>query len=617
MKKNKQRITANTVTEKKEVSVNKDKNFRNFLINNCTQITYALIFIAAFMLYGWTYTFSWGLDDGFIYDSLHNIENNWTDFSTIISQKLGEDYRPFTILTFWMEQLIFKELKPNISHLINVFIYALLLLQIFRFIVAGNYFVNKRKLYFFALIIVLYFLVHPIHVCVVANIKSRDNLLSMLLGLTGAIFFIQFLNNKKISYFILSIVILSLAVLSKMDAYAFVLFCLIYFLFYKATNLKQTFKMTGYLILIFIVVTNSREILLQIYVDKNLTQRMFVDSPLVGNDEFLNRISMSLTTMYNYFIFYALPVKSYAYYGVNQIQLLPLFSFINIFSFILHLSIFIFSIYKFRDNKMYLFSFLFYLLSIAYASNLPIVVSGILSERYNFIGSLGQTMFLAALIMDYFKLNDWKSKRNLLIFIPFVLLIAETINRTGYWKDTETLLLKDVRNNTNSAHAYLMLSSNYINAALFDNLAEDKQKEKFEAAEVYVDKGLSITKNNPFLIGNKGIIELAKGNNKGSISYFNKAYLLDTTLISNVNYIGIAYRNLNNMDSALYYFKTAMNKSSEFSYPANNYIEMLIRQQKFKAVDSTLLVLTEKYPNNKYLQTKIKYLREKGAWYAF
>lgn len=61
------------------------------------------------MLHGWTYSFFWGLDDGFIYDILHNIDNNWNGFSTILVQKFGEDYRPVSVLSFWVEKQIFNE----------------------------------------------------------------------------------------------------------------------------------------------------------------------------------------------------------------------------------------------------------------------------------------------------------------------------------------------------------------------------------------------------------------------------------------------------------------------------------------------------------------------------
>ena len=60
-----------------------------------------------------------------------------------------------------------------------------------------------------------------------------------------------------------------------------------------------------------------------------------------------------------------------------------------------------------------------------------------------------------------------------------------------------------------------------------------------------------------------------------------------------------------------------MNHETIFNYAANNYIEMLIRKQQYKSVDSTLVVLQKRFPTDKYLKQKIDYLKTSGSWYAY
>jgi hypothetical protein len=129
MKHNKQHV-------KPKATLNKD-NFNattEFNKNINYLFIYFAIFISTFLLYGWTYTFSWGMDDGFIIDILKGIENNWTGISSVFTQRLGEDYRPFTVLSFWLEKTFFGDFNPGHAHLINVAFFGLLLVQIFRFV---------------------------------------------------------------------------------------------------------------------------------------------------------------------------------------------------------------------------------------------------------------------------------------------------------------------------------------------------------------------------------------------------------------------------------------------------------------------------------------------------
>jgi len=115
-----------------------------------------------------------------------------------------------------------RKLLLFISHFLNVLLFAFTALVLFillEFLLPAN---NSDKWYLsISFVAVLIFIVHPIHTEVVANIKGRDEILSLLGALSAAIFSIKYLQNKKKSYLILSFVFFLIALFSKEVAITF------------------------------------------------------------------------------------------------------------------------------------------------------------------------------------------------------------------------------------------------------------------------------------------------------------------------------------------------------------------------------------------------------------
>jgi hypothetical protein len=92
-----------------------------------------LLMLGALILYGWTYTFDFGLDDSYITGQLAKIGTGFNDFLSIFTRWYdGSDYRPITIVFFWLERKLFGEINPGTSHLINAIFYGFLLIQLYK-----------------------------------------------------------------------------------------------------------------------------------------------------------------------------------------------------------------------------------------------------------------------------------------------------------------------------------------------------------------------------------------------------------------------------------------------------------------------------------------------------
>ena len=344
-----------------------------------------------------------------------------------------------------------------------------------------------------------------------------------------------------------------------------------------------------------------------------IVKSIFFDAsktPLYNNDAFINRLSMACITMLYYLKFLVVPFGYYFYYGYNQIPLLPLYHPINFLAVFIYVLIGIGSLYFYKKNKIYLFSFLFFLLSIAYASNLPQIVAGIVMDRYNFIASLGFCIAIAALLIDLTSLEFKSIYKNVWLVSLSIIFIFGTIYRTSAWKDQMTLFKRDIPHLQKSFTALRLMSGLYMEEAL--NKANRKSQKNIDAdknvqlANEYADKAIAIFDNSAEIWQIKGIVDLYNEDNIAALKKFQKCKNIDSNLLAPINYIGVVYDNLNQIDSAQFYYTYVMERELSYNFSADNLIELLLRQNKVNEVDSILRVLTSRLPYDEKLNKKVE-----------
>ncbi|MFN0216880.1 MAG: hypothetical protein ACKVT2_21700, partial [Saprospiraceae bacterium] len=98
----------------------------------------------------------------------------------------GGRYRPLPLATFAIEIGLFGKDSPGVAHFFNVLLYGFTGVFIYRILL--GLFPNREGAIYWGLpfLAAVFFTVHPLHVEVVANIKSRDEILA-LLGSLGAL----------------------------------------------------------------------------------------------------------------------------------------------------------------------------------------------------------------------------------------------------------------------------------------------------------------------------------------------------------------------------------------------------------------------------------------------
>lgn len=263
----------------------------------------------------------------------------------------------------------------------------------------------------------------------------------------------------------------------------------------------------------------------------------------------------------------------------------------------------------YNKNRIYLFSLLFFMISISYALNLYVLVAGIVMDKYNFIASLGFCIAIAALCIDFISSEFIKAIKHPVVLSLFFILTSLTVYRTKDWKNSFTLIEKDMPSLTQSVNANRMAAAAYINLALSEEMKSSYNRvytdSMINKGERYAVAGLTIYDKVPDLWELRGLSTFYKKDYNQALQYFLKSKEVDSTYLSSINYIGYTYWALNKTDSAYYYFKYVIEREPVFYYSANNMIDMLLQNNRKKEVDSLITVFKKRFPDDKWLNKRI------------
>src|ERR1043165_5645283 len=163
------------------------------------RIYYAVIFSFSFLIYFNSVFNDYNMDDELVTQNQRLTSKGISAIPEIFNSPYYQDksgykyeYRPIVLVTFAIEHSIFGE-HAGVSHFINVLLYALLCCLLFS--VLRRLF--KTYSILFPLLVTLIFAAHPVHSEVVASIKNRDEILSLLFGLTSLYFAASFVEDKR------------------------------------------------------------------------------------------------------------------------------------------------------------------------------------------------------------------------------------------------------------------------------------------------------------------------------------------------------------------------------------------------------------------------------------
>jgi hypothetical protein len=336
----------------------------------------------------------------------------------------------------------------QLRHVNNVLLYGLSVSMLFLFLSTVVFKRNKIA----ALIISLLFLAHPIHTEVVANVKSRDEILSMFFMIL-TLFLVHQLEKKanSMKYIVWSCITFLAALLSKeYGATLLLLIPLSLYLFSdkKLENSKYINLFIG-LGLTFILYLMMRSQAGPLIAKNVLQEKEIMNSPYLLATE-SETLATKIFMLLKYAGLLLLPLSLCSDYGYNSIPYKDFSDPLVWISIFLVLAMAIGGFISLRKKSWLSFSIAFYLFNIALVTNFIFNVGATMGDRLVFHSSLGFCMLLGyAIYWVAQKIN--KPNFSILLVLPILALYSfKTIDRNNAWKNDITLALTDVKINPNS-----------------------------------------------------------------------------------------------------------------------------------------------------------------------
>jgi len=487
--------------------------------------------VAAFILYGVTVTYGYILDDEMVFwknayvkEGLKGISNifAYDSFMGYFQNKEnlmlleGGRYRPLSLATFAVEVAIFGENHPNISHFINVLLYGLTGVLLYRLLV-GLFPLGGTGVWYFstALVGALIFIAHPIHTEVVANIKGRDEILALLCSLGALYASLKYFDTQNKAWYWLSGLLLLLGMLSKENALTFVPVIPLTVWFFTRLPMNHVLRSVVPLVLAAVVFIVIRYAALGFMLDHGRAIKDLMNNPFIEMTRGEKFATIFLTLgWYVKLLFWPHPLTHdyYPYHvpKVNWSDWRPLLSLA------LYVGLGAWSFFNLKRRQVPAYAIVYWLLTLSIVSNLFVAVGTFMNERFAYMPSVAFALLAGWFLTQ--KLPGWlreQPQRPYLLGVGAAGLIVGafgflTVKRVPVWKDVVALNTAAVRVSYNSARSHCF----YV-TAIYENFYQ-KSKNPTEKArwvdtmEYHINRSLEINPSYGSALVMKGAIAAAR-----------------------------------------------------------------------------------------------------------
>lgn len=534
-----------------------------------------IVGILAFVLYANTYKNEYALDDTIVIVKNEYVHQGFEGLKDIFTkdafdsyykqfnsqnQLSGGRYRPLSIATFAIEQQFFGAISKtqvdsfitygisfdmhtpaekkflqqmHIRHFTNVLLFALSVITLLYFL----RFVVFRNNYIVALLATILFTIHPIHTEVVANVKSRDEIMSLLFISLTFIHAFRYQETQTKKYLYYSLIFYLLAFLSKEYAIAMLILLPLSFMLFNRSSLSKSIVAT--LPYIGVVLIYGLLRLQVIQPQSEASDADILNNPYAYASE-IEKLATRISTSLRYFKLLIFPHPLTSDYSYNTI---PYSDFSNIMVWIslaVHVltGVFMFALFgKFTAKEtgkvstdtsykvmgismtkesmaILCFGLAFFLSHLLLINNFIFNIGATMGERLIYHSSVGFCIIAAWLAYKGIeKVSSVATGNAILVGGTLVIIVLsgfKVIQRNNNWTNDETLFGHDIAISPNSVLVNANVASSLINMSETEKDPEQK-KADLRKGIAYYDKAMSIHRS--FVSGfmNRGVAYMKLG----------------------------------------------------------------------------------------------------------
>jgi hypothetical protein len=417
-----------------------------------------------------------------------------------------ESYRPLPLTTFALEKSLF-DAAPGASHLVQVLLYGLLLVVLFRWL--SVVFCESDK--HLAVVTCLLFAAHPIHTEVVANVKSRDELMGALFLFTSLLYFHRWQKTKLVTHLVLTLSCFFLAMLSKeTSVLGILLFPAVSFVVEKR-SFKEVLKDSLPFLSPFVLYFMIRSAVLSDVLITDPIDPVANSLALAGSGGDLLATNFSIFSKYLQLLFF--PLHLSWDYSVPQLPIVGFSSLSAILGLLTLVGLLGATVYGVWKRSLLGLGGVIFVSTFALTSNFLFLINCPMGERFMFIPVLGLILMLVW-ISQQITFSFWTDFSKWLVVVICCLFSLRTFTRNSDWKDNLTIYEagkeecpRSVKVRFNLATEYLQLGEKEMNNGLRRDWFQKALKE-FNAAEKLYPKYSLIYENSGFVYSELGKIGL-------------------------------------------------------------------------------------------------------------
>lgn len=533
------------------------------------KIASILVVVLAFLLYANTLQNDYVLDDHELILKNKQVQQGLSGIGAIFSSKLrdgstaakNELYRPLTKLVYALEW----DLAPNnpfVAHLFNVLLYSLLAFLIFK--LALVLFKNKVLPSFFA---TLFFVFHPIHSEVVANIKSVDEILALLLFVSALLYLNRYLLENKNQFLYAAAGFYLLSLFAKESAVAFVVLIPVFMYFSTKKQMADVLKTSVYFVvpLLFFLLLRNR--IMGDYDHSKMIGK--IDNFLIAAHSSSEKLGSSLNMLGAYIKLLFVPYPLVSDYSFHHFPYVGFKNLTVLFTFAFMVYLIVFAFKKYKEKNLLSFFIIWFIVSMLITSNIFYLIGTNFGERLLFAPSLA---FCFALSYFLFVYVPAKSKKYYVTIsnlrtkkldqgIAILILVSYGIicfGRNAEWKSNYSLAKADVAKNSNSARLHVFYAAELRNEIVANKNSEAIQKTNLplirknlqEAVIIYPEYGTAHLAFAEYY--------MHRDSSRSALTQLNQALYTLPRSPRVLSAMGNCYINLQKYDSALLYLKTGL-----------------------------------------------------------
>jgi hypothetical protein len=416
----------------------------------------------------------------------------------------GGRYRPLSLATFAMEIGIFGKENPNlvhISHLINILLYALNGILLYR-ILLGLFPIQTGGRWYFsvAFIAAAIFMVHPLHTECVANIKGRDELLALMGGLAALYATLKYFDNRNVLWLILSGVSLLLGMLAKENALTFLAIIPLTTWFYLRLPASRILSSSLPLIIAVIVFIIIRFKALGFMIDHGKATSDIMNNPF-ADMSFADKYATIFLTLgwYIKLLFFPHPLThDYYPYHIPKVGWLDWRSLLPL---AMYLAMGVWATMNLRKRNVAAYAIFFWFITLSIVSNLVVSVGSFMNERFAYMPSIAFCLllgwFFARKLPDMIKESE--DKPNIVGGIVLVAVLGLfgfwTVTRIPDWKDEMSLNVSAIKNSEGSCRSHCFYVTSLYKGPYSNAKDMAEKKALLDTMNYHINRSLQINPN--------------------------------------------------------------------------------------------------------------------------